>query len=60
MDGKANGDGIGVWIKTELPMKHLLDQQDDSLEILWLSVGAITTTSLLELYTNRNLQLRMS
>ena len=35
---KANGDGIGVWIMTELPMKHLLDQQDDSREILWLSV----------------------
>ena len=37
-DRKANGDGIGVWIKTELPMKHLLDQQDDSHERLWLSV----------------------
>ena len=37
-DRNANGGGIGVWIKTEMPMKQFLDQQDDSHEILWLSV----------------------
>ena len=37
-DRNANDGGIGVRIKTELAMKHLLDQQDDSHEILWLSV----------------------
>ena len=37
-DGNANGGGIGVRIKTELPIKRLLDQQDDPHEILWLYV----------------------